>query len=150
MDKKYDYTYFLSGCVNNSEKINLADILDLSPSNILSIKISKSGGPQTIIENAEQIEEICSFLSSAFTLGNKYKELNFSSVIWGGMGDYFLITNSDDSTSHIQIYERANEIQISGRTSQGDIKDKWKIYPLVNFSYQERLKEILSMEEPIS
>ena len=65
MDKKYDYTYFLSGCVNNSEKINLADILDLSPSNILSIKISKSGGPQTIIENAEQIEEICSFLSSA-------------------------------------------------------------------------------------
>ena len=66
------------------------------------------------------------------------------------MGDYFLITYSDDSTSHIQVYERANEIQISGRTSQGEIKDKWKIYPLVNFSYQERLKEILSMEEPIS
>lgn len=91
MDKKYDYTYFLSGCVNNSEKINLADILDLSPSNILSIKISKSGGPQTIIENAEQIEEICSFLSSAFTLGNKYKELNFSSVTgeaWEIIFDY--------------------------------------------------------------
>ena len=78
--QKYDYTYFLSGCVNNSEKINLADILDLSPSNILSIKISKSGGPQTIIENAEQIEEICSFLSSAFTLGNKYTELNLSLI----------------------------------------------------------------------
>lgn len=133
-----------------AKKLNLTDILALSPSNILSIKISKGGGLQTIIENAEQLEEICLFLSSAFTLENKYTELNFSSVTWDGMGDYFLITYSDNSTSHIQIYGGANEIQISGLTSEGEIKDKWRIYSLVNFSHQERLKGILSMEEPIS
>ena len=139
--------FLLAGCAGTEKEkeISLTGLIDLTPSNIEQIKVSEGGGLQTSIENSEQIEEICAFLSSAFTLKNHYRELKFSDINWSGMGDYFLIIYSNNTTAHIQIYQNSNEIEISGQTKEGEIKDQWRIYPLVNFSQQERLKEILSM-----
>ena len=137
--------FLLAGCTGDEKpkEIPITELIDLSPSNIVQIKLSQGGGPQTIIENPDQIKEICSFISSAFTLENQYKELKFSDITWvGGFGDYFLITYADNAKAHIQLLDG---IQISGRTKEGEITDRWRIYPLVNFSQQERLKEILSM-----
>ena len=137
--------FLLTGCTEKGEKteMSITELIDLTPSNIVQIKLSQGGGPQTIIENPDQIKEICSFISSAFTLENQYKELKFSDITWvGGFGDYFLITYADNAKAHIQLLDG---IQISGRTKEGEITDRWRIYPLVNFSQQEQLKEIISM-----
>ena len=84
--------FLLAGCTGDEKpkEIPITELIDLTPSNIVQIKLSQGGGPQTIIENPDQIQEICSFISSAFTLENQYKELKFSDITWvGGFGDYF-------------------------------------------------------------
>ncbi len=120
-------------------------------SNILNIQISESGGKQAVIENPDQIREICSFLSHV-TLQNKYTERNVSSMNEEiRRGIYFLITYLDQSTFHIQIDLEKNQASIYGHTYRENIQDKWRIYPLVYHSekelleQQERLKKILDM-----
>ncbi|MCI9576909.1 MAG: hypothetical protein HFJ84_09765 [Clostridiales bacterium] len=145
----------LAGCAGEEdvEEIPITEVVDLLPSNILQFKVGKGDGPLTIIENPEQIQEICDFLSSAFILENQYQyqDKTFPTGMVGGMGgDYMIIVYSDKATTHIQMGKDATTgiaagVQITGRTKEGEIKDKWRIYPLVNFSQQERLNEILSM-----
>lgn len=142
----------LAGCAGKEDvkELPITEVVDLTPSNIVQIKLSQGGGPQTVIENSDQIEEICSFLSSAFTLENQYKDYIPPADMSGGIGDYILIVYSDKATAHIQMGKDATTgiaagVQITGRTKEGEIKDKWRSYPLVNFSQQERLNEIISM-----
>lgn len=139
----------LTGCSGEkkTKELPITKLIDLSSSNILKIHIMDGSIPKSPIENSDQIEEICSFLSSAFTLKNEYTELEDSpSELLGGYGAYFVIIYSDNTSSQIWI---ANGIHIRGKTKEGEIKDKWRTYPLIHFSQQERLNEILSME-PVS
>ena len=144
--------FLLAGCAGDEKpkEIPISELIDLSPSNIVQIKLSQGGGPQTIIENPDQIKEICSFISSAFTLENQYRDYTPPADVDGGVGDYIIIVYSDKATTHMEIGRDfttgiAAGVLIKGRTKEESTKDKWRSYPLVNFSQQERLKEILSM-----
>lgn len=144
--------FLLVGCTGDEKpkEIPITELIDLSPSNILQIKVGKSDGPLTIIENSEQIQEICDFLSSAFTLENQYLDYTPPTDVDGGGGDYMIIVYSDKATTHMETgrdytTKIAARIRIRGRTKEEDTKDKWRSYPLVNFSQQERLNEIISM-----
>ena len=151
----FDADSFIQNVVNTYglEWISLPTFFqgEILSSNILNVQISENGGKQTVIENPDQIQEIASFLSHV-TLQNKYTERNFSSTDEnGGMGVYFLITYSDQSTVHIQIDPEKNQVSICGHTYHEDIQGKWRDYPLVYHSekeqseQQEWLNEILSM-----
>lgn len=147
------FIFLLAGCAGEEKikEIPITDLIDLSPSNIAQIRLSRGDVPQTIIENPEQLEEICSFLSSAFTLENQYKEFRMRDDVVGGIGDYILIRYSSNASVHIQISKNEQDqtaagILIMGRIKEGEIKDNWRNYRLVNFSEQERLNEIFSME----
>jgi hypothetical protein len=143
----------LAGCAGDEKpkEIPITELIDLSPSNILQFKVGKGDGPLTIIENPEQIQEICAFLSSAFILENQYLDYTAPTDLDGGRGgDYIIIVYSDKATTHMNVTgdyttKIAAGVDITGRTKEGEIKDKWRSYPLVNFSQQERLSEIISM-----
>ncbi len=144
--------FLLAGCAGDEKpkEIPITELIDLTPSNIAQIKLSQGGGPQTIIENPDQIKEICSFISSAFTLENQYRDYTPPADVDGGVGDYIIIVYSDKATTHMEIGRDfttgiAAGVLIKGRTKEESTKDKWRSYPLVNFSQQERLKEIISM-----
>ena len=138
--------FLLAGCAShpNTTQAKIGDLVDVSPSHITSIKVSEGGGPQVVIEDPRQIEQLVSFLSSV-TVHNQYTEQMPPSDSTGGGGDYFLITYSDGSTSHIQFYADAGEIQLYGKTAQGETQGKWRVYPLEDFSQQEELDAIISM-----
>lgn len=151
----FDADSFIQNVVNTYglEWISLPTFFqgEILSSNILNVQISENGGKTTIIENQNQIQEICSFLSH-ITLENKYEERNVSSMDEETLrGIYFLVTYSDQSMFHIRIDSEKNQASIYGHTYREDIQDKWRIYPLVYYSekeqseQQERLKEILSM-----
>lgn len=144
--------FLLTGCTGDEKlkEIPISELVDLSPSNILNIKVIPSGTAPIVIDNPEQIKEICAFLSSAFTLENKYKELFPIEGVDGGIGDCFAIFYLDKAITHIGIAREKSSgtisaIDISGWTKEGEIKGKSRRYSLVNFSQQEHLKEIFSM-----
>ena len=123
--------FLLAGCAGEpkEKEIPLSQLVDLSPANISTIGISQNGGPQTVIDNPEQIEKVCSFLSSAFTLENQYTETPPSNPqMVGGMGDYILIRYSNKGSAHMRIGYKsetdrtAARILLLGNTKQGEIK----------------------------
>jgi len=159
MAKRYKYLiwivgigmslFMLAGC-NGSKNItcSLQSIVDLSTSDISSIKISEGGGMQTKIEDSKQIEEICSFLSE-IVVQQEYTEQKAASEGSGGSGAYFLINYSNNTSSHIQIYADDNQVKISGDTKDGNIQNTWRIYTISEPLQITELSEILSMKPAV-
>lgn len=154
MIKKYRYLlwiicvsmflFMLAGCRDSKNKIlSLKDIVNLSTSDISSIKTSDGGGLQIKIEDSKQIEEICSSLSQ-IELSQKYVEEKITSDSSGGGGEYFLITYSNNTSSHIQIYKDDNQIKISGETNDGTIQNRWRVYTISDLSQITKLGVIIN------
>ena len=129
----------------------LSSILELSPSEIVSIGISENGGKQTKIEDSERQLQICDFLVH-ISMESIYEEAPMETGNNSGQdGIYFLITYQDGSSAHVMLDLEQKQGKINGRIVKGEITDKWRIYSLVYHSekeqseQQERLNEILSM-----
>lgn len=128
-----------------NKKLYLKSLINLSTSDIYSIKISEGGGMLTKIEDSKQIEEICSFLSKV-VLSQEYAEEKSISDSSGGFGAYFLIVYSNNTSSHIQVYVDDKQVKISGDIKDGTYQDMWRIYTIFDLSSITKLKEILSIK----
>lgn len=157
MTKKYGYLiwticvsmalFMLAGCEESRSKtVSLQNIINLSGSDISSIKISEGGGMQTKIEDSKEIEEICSFLSN-IDLSQEYVEEKVYSESSGGSGTYFLITYSNNTLAHVQIYSDDNQVKINGDTNNEIIENKWRVYTISEPSQITKIKEVLSKNE---
>lgn len=137
------FLFILVGCRDGKNKTSsLESIVNLSTSDISRIKISEGGGMQVEIEDSKQIEKVCSFLAKIH-LSQEYVEEKYDSDSSGGFGSYFLITYSNNTSSHIQVYKDYNQIKISGVTNDGSIENKWRVYTISDTSSIMELEEIV-------
>lgn len=117
-------------------------LVQLSPSEISSISISQNENMRKI-ENSDQILKILDFLY-LITMEDIYTEelIDIENSI---SNEYcFLITYSNHTICYIKIDLKSNQVKISGQLINDEIKNKWRVYPLVNFSQQEKLKNIFN------
>lgn len=117
---------------------------------ISNIRINHGENTQAQFEDPEQILQILDFLVRT-AMEDFYTEISMDSKEPEEMDFSFLITYFDGKTFHVTVDLENQHVYISGWTGQDNIKDKWKVYPLVYHSekeqleQQERLKKILAM-----
>lgn len=142
--------FLVKGCGKASQKVednSLKNIVNLSSSDISSIKASEGDGAHTEFKDLEQVKEISSTLSKLI-LEKEYKfEEDKDDVVEGGrVGIYFLITYSSGESSHIQIDTENNKLEIRGYMKKEKIDNGWRVYKTIDSSKTTDIKKILSMK----
>lgn len=138
--------FMLTGCGDKAKPVNsLNDLVEFSVDKIASIHISENDGKPSVIDNKEEIKKICDSLSLVTVKDNPGEiKINKKNVIVGGSGNYILVVYKSGQPCHIKYSEAKGEIQFTGNTKNGEIKDKWSVYKFSDVAQLKAVEEITS------